>query len=690
MGCQEIFAESNEEVKERYDLVAERIASVGREENVSEKYRDYFTQAARGLCFADEILRKKETGGLEHLSLQEWKEVNERMYQELFLQNYDGSYANPKMAAQRLGDEFGGMLCFLYAELRAAPLYALEGRKKNMAILFELFVEIYNCFEREKEPEKKEIEQILYWFFYDYCEVFSEDKVRDLVEPDYDFFTNIVMESDLSDLRYLYRYGECIGRCEIETAEFLNSLQEEEIQSMADTMTEGFRIGYENLGKDLSKKETVCMEYPVGFERIVRAAIRNFEKLGLKTTIYRNPVSSFGFGGGIKRGCYTKSVNKQFEFDHKENGAFYLDKAFGKRRVETMKAAFEKYKRQAKRHAGPAVIEIFGEIPFEPVIKPEAPKYEEWQNELLVDQMNCLSQMTNAYIPGDERSFTIIAYPIPAIGPEFKEIFRETVKVNTLDSMRYRSMQQKMIDRLDQAVKVHITGKGENKTDLWVALPLISDPEKETSFENCVADVNIPVGEVFTTPALKGTFGRLHVTDAYLNGLKYKNLTLEFKDGMIVHFSCTNFESEEENQKFLYENLLRRHKTLPMGEFAIGTNTTAYRMARDYGIADKLPVLIAEKTGPHFAIGDTCYSHAEDTKVFNPDGKEMIARDNERSILRKEDVSKAYFNCHTDITIPYDELDRITAAAADGSCVDLIRDGKFVLEGTEELNLPLR
>ena len=74
-------------------------------------------------------------------------------------------------------------------------------------------------------------------------------------------------------------------------------------------------------------------------------------------------------------------------------------------------------------------------------------------------------------------------------------------------------------------------------------------------------------------------------------------------------------------------------------------------------------------------MGDTCYSHAEDTKVYNPDGKEIIARDNSISILRKEDASKAYFNCHTDITIPYDELDAITAVMADGSRVDLIRDG---------------
>ena len=56
-------------------------------------------------------------------------------------------------------------------------------------------------------------------------------------------------------------------------------------------------------------------------------------------------------------------------------------------------------------------------------------------------------------------------------------------------------------------------------------------------------------------------------------------------------------------------------------------NTTAYRVAREYGIEAKLPILIAEKTGPHFAVGDTCYSWAEDTKVYNPDGKEKTQKE---------------------------------------------------------------
>jgi hypothetical protein len=88
-------------------------------------------------------------------------------------------------------------------------------------------------------------------------------------------------------------------------------------------------------------------------------------------------------------------------------------------------------------------------------------------------------------------------------------------------------------------------------------------------------------------------------------------------------------------------------------------------------------------------VGDTCYSHAEDTAVYNPNGKEIIPRDNEVTLLRREDESKAYFNCHTDITIPYDELDSIVAVAKDGTQHPIIMEGRFVVPGTEVLNEPL-
>ena len=298
-------------------------------------------------------------------------------------------------------------------------------------------------------------------------------------------------------------------------------------------------------------------------------------------------------------------------------------------------------------------------------------------------------RLVNRYINRETYSFTIIAYPSPEIGNEFEEIFRETTKINTLDKKLYRTIQEVMINELNQAEFVRVQGIGKNRTDMKVMMHIMEHPERETNFENCLADVNIPVGEVFTSPRLTGTEGCLNVSEVYLNDLKFVDLELHFKDGKITDYTCGNFDQEEANIRFVKENLLQNRKTLPIGEFAIGTNTTAYVMANRYQIVYKLPILIVEKMGPHFAVGDTCYSYSEENRLFNPDGKEIVAKDNECSILRKEDESKAYFHCHTDITIPYAEIGSIRSVHADGTEVEIMRNGRFVLPGTEELNRPL-
>lgn len=673
MGYRDIYKESNEQAEERFSLVMERIAEIAEETDVPEKFDDYFKKTAAFLLQLKNVSEKAEKDTLKDASLTECEKQNAGFYDDIKAENYGKSYGNPTYAVEKLGKEYGQILSALYAECRQRITDVYAAKKMNVTITAELFVEIYNYFEDKEGIDKTAIEQAIYWYFHDYSEIFIGDSVRELVDSEEDFLYQIVMNSDLNDLRYLYQYGQHIGKNETGIAAFLNGMSDEEIQAMADTYTEGYRIGFAATGKDLSKKTTAQVRYPIGFERMVRAAVKNLEKLNLKVTM---------------RAC-SSAANKQYDYDHKEDKALYYDKAYVERRLEVMKTSFEEMKKLANGQAGPAVIEVFGEIPFSPETKKEVLKLDEKQQQLSVYDMSMSGQITNQYIIGEERSFTIIAYPVPEIGEKFEEIFAETVKINTLDYTLYQNMQQKIIDVLDQAEKVHITGKNGNKTDLYVSIWPLKDATKESAFENCVADVNIPVGEVFTSPVLKGTTGKLFVSQVYLNELKYLNLEIDFEDGVIRDYTCTNFEKEEECRKYIKENVLMNHETLPMGEFAIGTNTTAYRMARDFDIADKLPILIAEKTGPHFAVGDTCYSHEEDMVTYNPDGKQIVARENDFSKLRSEDMSKAYFNCHTDITIPYDELDKITVIRKDGTTEDIISDGRFVLAGIEELNKPL-
>ena len=571
--------------------------------------------------------------------------------------------------------------------MRSGFIYAIEGRLFDLVINNELFLEISNLFlSGEEHPQK--IKHIVFDHMRDYSEDVFEYRIREQLDPELDFATKIVMESDLSDPDILYQYGEYISENEIDTLKFLNKLPQEEITAMAKTYVDGFHEGFIINNIDMSPKRSVNIRYTIGFEPVVREAVRLFSEIGLAPIIYRSGVSVLT-RGLHKIGYVSSSPNPQYEYDHRYDQAIFFDNRFMKHKLECYHNAYEHYKDEAYVFAGPACMETFGEIPFLPENKEENLKLSKKQQELSVEFQMKASEIMNQYIKPEQRSFTIISYPIPEIGDNFEEIFKEVVKVNTLDKDKYRQIQQHLIDALNQAVEVHIKGKGKNKTDLYVAMHEMDAPSKETNFENCLADVNIPVGEVFTSPKLTGTNGVLHVGEVYLNDLKFIDLEITFKDGMISEYTCKNFKTEEENKAFIKENLLYNRDTLPMGEFAIGTNTTAYAVAKKYDIADKYTILIAEKTGPHFAVGDTCYSWAEDVKVYNPDGKEIIARDNSISILRKEDPSKAYFQCHTDITIPYDELGSIVVVAKDGTETEIIRDGRFVLPGTEILNEPL-
>lgn len=691
-----LLREENEAVRERLELSLDRIRSI-KEEDARLPYGLYFKRTAGFLGMIRELLTARGIGekelpeSWEKLSLEELSDWNHRLYEDILPENYGESFANPDYAADCLGKEFGPLLSFLYTELRGCIVYAFEMRLEYIAILCETFLEVYNLFtqaweEENETPREQAVRDALYWYVSDYVDLHLPWRIREGLDPALSFAADIIMDSDLTDLRYLYQYGEYVSDSERRLAAFMASLPEETIEKMAHTYTEGYRRGFEVMGRDLSKKKTVVVEYQLGFERMIRRAVEQFRSLGLEPVCYRAAVESLNRRSNGKRGYYGTSANRQYDYDHRYDSALYMGNAFKERKLSILKTAYEEYKDLAAMCAGPAVVETFGKEEFEPVNKKTAFSLNDHQQELTLSYATASRQIVNQYMPGDETSFTIIAFPRPEIGPDFEEIFKKTIRINTLDYDTYQKIQQTLIDALDQAEYVRITGREGNETDLTVHLHTLNDPSRETNFENCVSDVNIPLGEVFTSPVLEGTKGLLHVKEVYVREYLFKDLRLEFEDGRVTEFSCGNFDSGKELVK---QVILNGHSWLPLGEFAIGTNTAAYAMAKKYNIGSKLPILIAEKTGPHFAVGDTCYSFAEDSPMYNPDGKEVIARDNEISLLRKEDMSRAYFSCHTDITIPYNELGDITAVKADGSEILLIQAGQFVLPGTEELNRAL-
>ncbi len=686
--AEEDETEDPEFMLERYELAMERLAQIPQEELVPEPFRACFADIAGLLLLAVESAEKIKGGMSEKADPEELKEWNDELYADILPGHYDQSYTNPVYASHMLGSDYGPLFASFAAQCRAGIIFAYEDRKSQFTILAETLILLYNSFVDDIPPAKA-VADTLRSFHNDYADIMVPGRLREQLDPTITFAKDIIMKGNLNDDRYLYRFGDYISPTELGIADFLRMLPQKTIDEMAACYTEGFRRSFTVMGRDLEKKSTVQIRYELGFERLIRAAVEQFRRMGLEPIIFRSAQWSVNINGGRKVGFHATSPNPQYDYDHRFDEAVYYNAAFKERKLSILASAYESMKGLAAAYAGPAVIETFGQEPFHPVNHPEALSLSPRQQELESEYANESAALADRFIPGNETSFTIISFPVPDIGEPYDEIFDEIIRINELDSEYFTNVQQAIIDELDKASYVHITGRGQNETDLTVHLHELSDPSAQTNFENCVADCNIPVGEVFTSPLLTGTDGLLHVQKVYLGNIVYTDLRINFKDGLVSEYSCGNFSDPAEGKALIHEEILKNHESLPMGEFAIGTNTAAYSAAGRYGIEDKLPILIAEKTGPHFALGDTCYSWSEDDPMYNLNGKEVIARDNEISILRKEDPNRAYFGCHTDITIPYSELGDVTALCDDGTEIPIIKEGRFAVPGAEGLNREL-
>ena len=721
---------------ERFRLSLERIGMMAEEECTAACCVPFFRSAAEWILLLLDHRRMLEDGSFETMPLRDLEEKNRALYQDILPEHYEESWANPGYAIRETGEEMGPLLSALMTELRSMISTVYEGDAERFLIRMELLLEVYFAFvtawnderaDEEAQREQPEPQGQDSCIGRDKGDLLAgkagqgmppaghiRDKIRQFLEDYAEEETLVRVQRSLvggsvpekiinewyvpGDPRCMYRYGAYISENERGVFSYLESLDEETVAGMADTWTEGFRIGFEVTGKDLSIRKRAGLIYPVGFERVVRRAAQNLRGTGLEPVIAGQLGNLFtqhlGRGGG---GILTTPANKQYGYDHREDLALFFNDVLRSRRSQALQQAYRELADQTVLYAGPAVMETFGEKPFSPVMHEGYPRFSKSQQKKITRFRQEADLLYDRAVIGRERSFTIIAFPIPEItkgyeGREpdasFDEIFHAVIDINTLDYVTYRDVQARIIDVLDTARSVRVLGRGENRTDLTVRLQTPQDPSRQTIFENCVADVNIPVGEVFTTPALEGTNGLLHVSKVYLEGLLFEDLAIQFEDGRIADYSCGGFPTAEEGRKYIEENILFHHETLPMGECAIGTNTTACVLAEKLGFLERLPILIAEKTGPHFAVGDTCYSHEEENRVYNPDGKEIFAKEHEYSLLRETDPDKAYFGCHTDITIPYEEVGLLAAVRADGTQIPIISEGRFVLPGTELLNEP--
>ena len=234
---------------ERYEIATSRIREIINEDTVSEPFKSFFCKASEFICKIDDLNSIIKSGEINDFSLDRLKELNKSLFEEIYSENYEESFANPEYAVKTLGEEYGKILCYIYTKNRGMIRNVYMGRLEEVVLQMELFTQIYNYFEDVEQLEYDNVYETVYSYEKDNTEIFTDLMIEDRINPDNKFAVDIVMNSDLNDLRYLYKYGEHVGFNELKMAEFLNSLSQEEIDRLAKVYTEGYRIGFINTGR---------------------------------------------------------------------------------------------------------------------------------------------------------------------------------------------------------------------------------------------------------------------------------------------------------------------------------------------------------------------------------------------------------------------------------------------------------
>jgi len=675
-GYYQEYLKRTEEIRGSYSETLAKISELNKiTSGKKNEYEEYVNRVSTWILkiakLEEELKDEKYFTGK---SFEELYEINKDLYSDLDEKNYEHSYVNPDYAVKVFGEEKGKLITFFSTYYKLFIEYAFEHRIIALQKYNSIFVKAAEILLKENFSYDELYTVMVSPETGDKTDMFLYNLNQEY-DPQMNPLRHIYENSDFSDLRYLFKYGKHITENEIKTAEHLAKYPEEKIKAQAASISKAYIRGFELEEKDLSHKTSVNYIANVGMERLSVEIINELKKHNLTALL---------------SSIQTTSANKQYRYDHRFDIALYLNEEYITNTNKAYEKALESIKDMLSGHSGVIMFDRFGEKPFTPVNKSTTIKLSTDQTKLFRQFITNFRASMDKFVRSNETSFTAVSLPSPEIGDNFEEIFDGIVEINMMDTDHQEAIQKNIIDVLDKADFVEVKGKDANETFIQVKTHELKNPDKETNFLNIGADKNIPVGEVFTSPTLTGTNGILHFEEIFLKSLKFENLKLKFKDGFVEEYSCTNFKTEEENKKFVEENLLFPHKSLPLGEFAIGTNTKAYKLAKKFDILNILPILIIEKMGPHFAIGDTCFMWQEDHRIYNViDHKEMIAKDNEKSILRKEDIMKAYTNIHTDMTLPYESIEYIAAVQKDGTRDYIIKDGVFVVKGTEELNQAL-
>ncbi len=335
-------------IKERYELAVERINEIEKECGVTDGLPEKEAWAFRSTAAVWKrvfALNKlvNEGKGVYGKTPEELKKFYDELYANVFPGAYEKSIENPAYAVKKLKRKTGRLLSVVASEPYGSMNDAANNNLEAVTIKLELFIEVYCIFKDAYEEFDSAAEasknatmrarKAYYSFKTDYLDFYTDA----YIDGRYSDTVNrprAIIDADLTDLRYLYMYGDYVNESELKIAAHLNTFSDEEMDRMAETLVEGFMRGFRALNGKFKENGLADLTFPTGFERMAKHIFKSLEKRKCRCSVK----NSFVFDRyGDCYGIYPENLNSQFYFDHLNDRALWYDRKFVSNSAESLK-----------------------------------------------------------------------------------------------------------------------------------------------------------------------------------------------------------------------------------------------------------------------------------------------------------------------------------------------------------------
>ena len=721
------------------------------DKNFRDRMMRYSKYWGEYLVYACSLEEKRSTDYLNYASLQELKEEQKKLYQDLSVEGYMTGFAGTANLNNQ-AKEVGEALSMFSALFLKAPEEAIKHRRFRLLKLMDLYVELSKRISGKGQVKAESLISLYQDFWRNDLSERESIFFTEHFSPADEYLTDIVTGCNLMEPYYLYEMNLPISETEMGWYKAFHEMDDSLIAEAAASLADSFEADLKNRevqhpyrrysdSEDYTvKRKVVAIDYPAGCELLAKCVA---EKLKEKDYV------------PFIRHIETQAVSPAYLRDHNgdmmrfpiSEAESITDECAEKCAVDN-EALLKGFAGTIRILQGVEAVRMVAEPRGKgPGGKPQRlfGRYSVRQSEKKAQEVQALKErfLNHVSEKGQLSQCAMVSMILPAY--EASETFGDKLtKYLKLASAKIYAErpQQVLCDALDRGSFVYLAGKDGNETDLLVALHPIRNPQAETNFLADSGAGVLPGGSVYTIPQLGETNGILHLAEANVGGTCFRNLKLVFEEGVICDYSCDNFETEAENRQLIRNKLLRQTDSLPISELAIGTNTDAYKALCEADGWQDLEGLLRRSLMPSIVIGEETpgirgsvrYNAGNAKTVLSGDAEELKteelnpaataekteekaeAKDEEKPEAAVEEAkpedkaevkpeAKPEANAETEtaeakpqerrakvswrLSIPFESIAQLSVITEEGNRTDIMREGVFVLIGTDRLNLPL-